>query len=275
MGTGEIEAPDANRELLGRFVLRARIVRDHSLARNLKVLEVWAAHKLNLSVIVQKEDGKQSVSIDPVPLVPTEQLESAAARVRPIYLKSDGLHYTEPIASLKNIYPDNEELGEWLEADLLPQFQKADLDYKTNRPKKAPKPGAPRSNRDLAGSWIYGELLHDDSVRRAAGAPMTLGMRYESAMRVVCAQMIPVVRLLEHIENLDSLEPMGLPPGVFTDPVTVTWAANPAREINGFYVADVGTDMPASFDDDLESKGWEKNPDLQKMIRGQSDDEMS
>lgn len=243
---------ESDRELLSRFVLRARIVREHSLATNLDVLKQWAKMEFPLVQLVNKVTGERRTLMKRMPLIPTEQLESAAARARPIYLKSDGVHYSKPIAALKRLNPNDPKQEEFLDDSILPQFQAADLD----RPKGELPPHAPRSNKDLAGSWLYGELLHDDPVRRSIGSLTSLEQRYFAAMQVICSQMIPVVRLLEHIENAHNGGLLGLPGDVFTKSVIVTTPALPPREVQ-LYWNEAGAPAPKSFDDDLESSGWE------------------
>ena len=243
---------ESDRELLSRFVLRARIVREHSLATSLDVLKQWAKMEFQLVQLVNKVTGERRTLMKRVPLIPTEQLESAAARVRPIYLKNDGVHYSKPIAALKRLNPNDPKQEELLDNSILPQFQEADLD----RPKGELPPHAPRSNKDLAGSWLYGELLHDDPVRRSIGEPTSIEQRYFAAMKLICSQMIPVVRLLEHIETAHNGGLLGLPDDVFTKSVIVTTPALPPREVQ-IYWNEVGVPAPESVDDDLESSGWE------------------
>lgn len=243
---------ESDRELLSRFVLRARIVREHSLATSLDVLKQWAKMEFKVVQIVDKVTDERRTHMKRIPLIPTEQLESAAARVRPIYLKSDGVHYSKPIAALKRLHPNEPKQEELLDNSILPQFQAADLD----RPKGELPPHAPRSNKDLAGSWLYGELLHDDPVRRSIGALTSIEQRYFAAMKLICSQMIPVVRLLEHIESAHDHGLLGLPDDVFTKSVIVTTPALPPREVK-IYVNEAGAIVPTGVDDDLESSGWE------------------
>lgn len=243
---------ESDRELLSRFVLRARTVREHSLATNLDVLQQWVKMKFQFVQLVTTSTGERRTYRKRIPLIPTEQLESAAARVRPIYLKNDGVHYSKPIAALKRLHPNVPKQEELLDDSILPQFQAADLD----RPKGELPQHAPRSNKDLAGSWLYGELLHDDPVRRSIGALTSLEQRYFAAMKLICSQMIPVVRLLEHIEDAHNHGLLGLPDDIFTKSVIVTTPALPPTEVQ-LYWNEAGAPVSNSVDDDLESSGWE------------------
>ena len=73
--------------MLKRFVLRARIVQDHSLARDIGVLRHLAREKITVVTTRNHTTGETSTELKPVDLLPTEQVESAAARVRPVFLK--------------------------------------------------------------------------------------------------------------------------------------------------------------------------------------------
>lgn len=90
-----------HQDLLRRFVLRARIVQDHSLAKDVRVLVQLAATTSKVVVTVNRSTGERSVELGAVKLIPTEQLESAAARVRPVFLKGDRVHYVEGTGYLR------------------------------------------------------------------------------------------------------------------------------------------------------------------------------
>lgn len=82
--------------LLERFVLRARIVQDHSLARDIGVLRNLAREQVKVVITRNLKTGETSTELKPVDLLPAEQVESAAARVRPVFLKKDKVHYHRP-----------------------------------------------------------------------------------------------------------------------------------------------------------------------------------
>lgn len=66
-------------KMLERFVLRARIVQDHSLARDIGMLRNLASHEIKMIVTRNLKTGETGLEMKPVDLLPTEQLESAAA----------------------------------------------------------------------------------------------------------------------------------------------------------------------------------------------------
>jgi len=148
---------------LSRFVLRARLVQEHSLADDKKALEEHAAWKMTFRLIVNQVTGEKSVELKPAPLLPTEQVESAAARVRPLFLKEDGVHYDKVLNALAEVVgasPGHKKEVETLRS----KFRGADPDYPGGRP-RAPRSEPSMSNKEVAGAWLYGHLLHEDELR--------------------------------------------------------------------------------------------------------------
>ena len=93
---------------LARFVLRARIVQDHSLAQDIGELKELSTVKFN--ILNFNKGGGVNIAIDDIKVPHTEQIESAAARVRPVFLFSDGIFYADVLAFLyEKIVDDNEK----------------------------------------------------------------------------------------------------------------------------------------------------------------------
>lgn len=68
-------------------------MQDHSLARDIGELRKLAQEQIKPILKRNITTDETSFEMTPVNLIPTEQLESAAARVRPVFLKSDKVHY--------------------------------------------------------------------------------------------------------------------------------------------------------------------------------------
>lgn len=234
-------------ERLARFVLRARLVQEHSLAEDKLALERYAAWKIAFTVTVNRQTGEQTVEMKPAPLLPTEQVESAAARVRPVFLRSDGVHYAEVLdALLDAVASAGPDILAETEA-LLAGFQAADPDYPAGRP-KVPRAERSISNKQLAGAWLYGHLLHEDEVRRTYGFGISPEEMLLNATKTVCAEVLATVKLLHLTERLVVDGTLDLPEKLFVDPVIVT-AREWVPKIASAYVADVGTPMPAGLDE--------------------------
>lgn len=249
---------DAALRTVSRFVLRARLVQEHSLAADKKVLEKHASWEMTLQIAVDARTGGKTMSMKPTPLLPSEQVESAAARVRPVFLISDGVHYDRVLNALGEAACGSVGLENEIEV-LREKFQTADPDYPNGRP-KAPRSEPRMSNKDLAGAWLYGQLLHEDAVRRSYGAGISAEEMLLNATRTVCSEMLATVETLHLIEKLVVIGSLDLTEELFTEQVSVKdteWAP----QISGAYVADVGTPMPESIDEPL-SSAWSEVGDL-------------
>lgn len=247
-----------HQDLLRRFVLRARIVQDHSLAKDVQVLEKQAATTFKVVVTVNRSSGERSAGLGAVELIPTEQLESAAARVRPVFLRSDRVHYESVLNALNSVLKgraDSASFGDRVRS-LRNLFQKADPDF-PNHSRGKEWEGGSVSNKQLSGAWLYGHLLHEDEKRRSFGKSLPLEEMYISAMRTVCSELFAVVKTLHLIEELQVKGWLGLPDDVFTDDVTVTSSSwTPPGEVC-MYLAPVDTPMPDDLRSDfLEDGRW-------------------
>lgn len=133
---------------ISRFVLRARLVQEHSLAQDKLALEKYAAWTMTFNLIVNTKTGERSVEMKPAPLLPTEQVESAAARVRPLFLKDDGVHYDKVLNALSESGAESPAYRKEIE-DLRVKFRIADPDYPNGRPKAA-RSEPSMSNKEVA-----------------------------------------------------------------------------------------------------------------------------
>lgn len=127
-----------------------------------------AAWTMSCRVIQNLATGERTVAMVPAPLLPIEQVESAAARVRPVFLFSDGVHYDKVLNALVGAAAASAVLKKEIEG-LRAQFRAADPDYPKGRPTE-PRSGPSMTNKEVAGAWLYGQLLHEDELRRSYGA---------------------------------------------------------------------------------------------------------
>lgn len=243
---------------ISRFVLRAKLVQEHSLASDKGVLEKHAAWTMTFIVTHHTATGKQAVAMKPAPLLPTEQVESAAARVRPVFLVSDGLHYDKVLNALGEAGAVSASLKKDIGA-LRAKFQSADPDYPNGRPTE-PRTKPSMTNKEIAGAWLYGQLLHEDAVRRSYGTGISAEEMLLTATRTVCSEMLATVEALHLIEKLVVDGTLAVPEDLFTEPVSVT-ATEWAPRISSAYVADMGTPLPASITEALGSE-WSEVQDV-------------
>lgn len=241
---------------LARFVLRARIVQDHSLAQDIRALEELTKVKFKLILPTGDMAGENGIKFADIKVPHTEQIESAAARVRPVFLFSDGIFYADVLAFLYEKIVDDVDKKTILK--LLCECQMADPDYpNSGKGKRAGDGGAGFSNKDLAGSWLYGSLLHDDENRRTFSDATGIEHAYRAAVYSVPAMMLGVVRILHFIEPLVCDGKLNLDPDLWVSDVTFKGTTLSFRGEVSVYVAGVGTPLPQSIETDmLEAEGW-------------------
>lgn len=241
---------------LARFVLRARIVQDHSLAQDIKALEKLTNIDFRLVYRKNSVTGEEYFSFCDIKVPHTEQIESAAARVRPVFLFSDGIFYVDVLAFLYEKIVDDDEKKIILK--LLRECQMADPDYpKSGKGKRAGDGGSGFSNKDLAGSWLYGSLLHDDEKRRTFSDATGIDSAYHAAVHSVSAMMLCVIKILHFIKSLVRDGKLDLDPELWKGDVTFkgTTLSFPGKV--SVFVAEVGTPIPQSIETDmLEAEGW-------------------
>lgn len=242
---------------LARFVLRARIVQDHSLAQDIKALEKLT--NIDFRLVYQKNSvtGEEYFSFCDINVPHTEQVESAAARVRPVFLFSDGIFYADVLAFIYEKIADDDKKRIILK--LLRECQMADPDYpKSGKGKRAGDGGSGFSNKDLAGSWLYGSLLHDDEKRRTFSDATGIDAAYHAAVHSVSAMMLCVIKILHFITILVCGSKLDLDPDLWTSDVTFRGTTLSFPGEVSVYVAKVGTPIPQSFETDMsEAEGWE------------------
>lgn len=239
-------------------MLRARLVQEHSLAADRDILEKHAAWTMSFRLTQNRNTGERTVAMVPAPLLPTEQVESAAARVRPVFLSSDGVHYDKVLNALGEVAASSAGLKKNVEG-LRAKFRAADPDYPDGRPTE-PRSAPSMTNKQVAGAWLYGHLLHEDELRRSYGAGISAEQMLLDATKTVCSEMLATVEALHLIERLVTDGSLEVAEDLFTEPISVT-ATEWAPQIAGAYVADVGTAMPESLTEPLGSE-WSEVHEL-------------
>lgn len=250
--------------MLERFVLRARIVQDHSLARDIGVLRNLAREQVKMIITRNLKTGETSTELKPVDLLPTEQVESAAARVRPVFLKKDKVHYTSVLDALAGVLKGRPGAAEFSVKvqELRTKFHQADPDYPHGQPKESWE-GGTLNNKQLSGAWLYGHLLHEDEVRRSYRGKMHLEEMYMTAIYTVCNEMLAVLETLHLIEAMQVRGWLELPENIFTDDVTVTAKTWQHPGTWNVYVASKETPLPEKLSQDMTlMPGWKNVADV-------------
>ena len=240
----ERERQRKKRERLDRFVVRLRIIEAHSLAADRQRLATFCEHRWEF---VLREGPDASMTIKPIPLLPTEQVESAIARIRPLLVEGDGISYKQVLGALGEGIPGaaRQEL-----ALRRAEFETFDPEAKSGKPKKAHEPGAPVTNSRIGSSWLYGDLVHADPTRQSYTAGSTPEFVFVEAQRMTCGLMLAALHTLDFFRMLHEQGLIYISDESFTRRVT-TQATEWAPEINGLYSAPLGAAMPGAPDEPL------------------------
>jgi hypothetical protein len=232
---------------LTAFVLRARRVEEHSLARDARRLLQVAKVTFDVDYDV---DAGSAVLVQDLP--DEEQVESAAARVRPLLLREEDVLHGKVFSALgyflrghgnPRLRQEFEGLrGEWRRFDPRGRDLSAysvgvaPVDPVTQGPGQATR----LSDNVLAFAWIYGDVVHADAARLEETDIVGVRERYRAAAPLVCRLMISTVGTLNFVRALTSVGVLPIPQEVFEAAVVVD---DPVfRERAEVYVA--ATDSP-------------------------------
>lgn len=245
-----------NMDNLARFVLRARIVQEHSLSQDIEALEKLT--KVDFRFVIRKNDvtGEEYLGFDDINVPHTEQVESGAARVRPVFLLSDGIFYADVLAFLYEKITDDIKREEILA--LLHGCQSADSEYPdSGRKKRAENEEIGISNKAMAGSWLYGSLIHDDENRRTFSDAVGIEHVYLAAVRAVTRMMLSVIGILDFIKLLVFEGKLDLDPNLWSEDVMFEGTTLSFPGEVTIFVGEPGMIPPRSLETDmLEAEGW-------------------
>ncbi|BDT96926.1 hypothetical protein IFM12275_69020 (plasmid) [Nocardia sputorum] len=170
---------------LKAFVLRARRITAHSLWREQKqLLEKLHAGQMNVSVTLNHLTGEVTY-IHREEFPEEELLESLAARIRPLILDSEELHYSKVLGSIAALVPAADfpnyilPIEDWHElwATVATRDESAQAYYiVTDR-------GA-ASDQDLMYAWLYGDVVHADD-KEVESKGLSIEQRYKAAAGIV------------------------------------------------------------------------------------------
>jgi hypothetical protein len=151
---------DRARWRLGLFRERADIVLSCDLARRIDLATLGTQMTLLLT-----EEGTGSIALRGLP--PESEIEVAATRLRPIFLQDDEVHHGKVLGALGLLAPAQEHpsikalRGHWKD---LPNSRYWSI--ATSRGVPTGEAASHRTDREIAGDWLYGHLVHHDPARR-------------------------------------------------------------------------------------------------------------
>lgn len=206
------------------FLSRARRVEAHSLAA-----DPVALFKVSKGPIKVNFDLAQGTATMVQEFPPEEQVESAAARVRPLILNSDPTYYTKFFNGV----------GFFLRESAAPQEMVDDLrGMKTEWVAALPKGDALRgyevrmsaagadeervSDTVLAFAWLYGDVVHADAEKLARTRSFGVEERFRAAVPLVARIMLLAMGALAFARHLHAHGWLPIGDEVFDLPVVVT-----------------------------------------------------
>jgi hypothetical protein len=232
--------------------VRARRVEAHSLAADKDELHRLAIG--NFDVTVDPESGEATLRRT---FPAEEQVESAAARVRPFILEQDPIHHAKVTAAL-GAFTGVNDLAR-AEVAKAKRWWKA-IDPRSERVRgyalqRTTVEGVSDyvSDNVLAFAWIYGDTVHADERSLVRAAPFDVDDRFHAAVPLVAGIMIRVLGMLRMVEQFIKADLVELPPEVFTIPVVSTERELVQQAV--VLVAPPGTSPPGPGDE--LGPGWQ------------------
>jgi hypothetical protein len=225
------------------FVLRARRVVAHSLAEDPETLLSLARGSMTLEY--DRATGKQFLTRQ----MPEEEvLESAAARVRPILLASEPVHWGRTLKALSYLCRGKSDVSGDAFSDLRDIWKRvqpaegAARAYYVQVQKHSDLDATAATDNELGLAWFYGDVVHADVSRRLSGEAFGINERYRAAGMLVAIAMVSTKMTLNLILKLQAEGVLELSDSIFTEEVTVTDTEG-RQEVEAF-VGEPGTPLP-------------------------------
>ncbi|MFC8190833.1 hypothetical protein ACFUMH_04115 [Cellulomonas sp. NPDC057328] len=230
------------------FVVRARRIEAHSLAQDLDRLAQLSGGAMQITY----RDGRTTISFD---YPPEEQVESAAARVRPLLL--DDVSMLNVLKAIKSLTAHSDH------REMIHTWVKTRREAWNQRTGKVPSDSgfvafvhSPTSGESdatdhlqLALAWIYGDVVHHDPEHLERTKPWGVGERFRAAVPLVAYLMIEAINVLANIREMDKQGWLTVSAEALTVPVVAE--DHYEREVE-LYVGEVGTPKPNSATEPLE-----------------------
>lgn len=193
---------------------------------------------------------------------PEEQLESAAARVRPLLLNEELVYHAKVMKAIKGRLPEDapermrnayEEFRErWQSFDSRSREHRGYLVQVESGGDDAPP--TQLSDNVLGFAYIYGDTIHADQARLEETGAFGVEHRFMAAVPIVAGIMVLAIATLNLINDMVRSGYLELPEAIRQSPVTVdTTVFRYEAEV---FQAPPGTEFPG-LDDELGPE-WER-----------------
>lgn len=242
---------------LEAFVVRARRVEAHSLAQDRELCSKTGSVTWKVTV---RSEGEATFTQD---LPPEEQVESAAARLRPLILNDEDAYGPKALKAIKWFLRDRStnRIDQFISefGALWSQFDANSKDAQAYMSQRwavdGSEPITNVSDNVLAFAWLYGDVVHADSERLAAVQPWGVRERFRAAAPLICRLIETTVMTLNFIRWLSAQSLIQLDQDVFSR--EVVFGDEPFVESGKVMMAPVDTPMPEPGSGDF-GAGWEE-----------------
>lgn len=232
------------------FVLRARRIAAHSMAKDRAALRRLGQFTMSGTIAL---DGTMEMTRS---LPEEEVFESLAARVRPLLLKTESVHYVAVLDAIEERLltadlpiDDKSALNEDL-AKLRENWSRFDTDSDTvlgfsmqssllDGTEATPQV----SDTQLASAWLYGDVVHVDlKGKKTDGQLFSVKERFSAAVMYFSLVADLALTTLDYLKVLNKLGALSLSPQALDEPVVV--AASELVDTASAFIAEVGTPAP-------------------------------
>lgn len=251
------------RKRLERFAMRARRIAAHTLTRDPEELRRLATGEWKLRI--DRESGRSTILRE---LASEQEVESLAARVRPLLLQSESIHYDKVLNAMSTFVrrQDPERAARFARtvakplkaafAEIDPTRAKEVAGYEVATYAEDGAVVAPKvSMATLAKAWLYNDLVHADAdVDVQIALTHTLQTRFAAATTVYTRAALLTLNAFHFVKQFQDEGLLELAPECFEDEVVVT--ARVIEQEAQVWSAPTGTRMPEPGT--LPDENWEK-----------------
>lgn len=251
------------------FVIRARRIEAHSLAQDTQRLIKLSGGAMEVAI----RDGRTFVTFD---YPPEEQVESAAARVRPLLLTDVSMvNVFNSIKSLTSASEDREPIRTWIAERRALWVERTNetpgkTGFKAFMSSTTSEGSAATDHMQLALAWIYGDVVHHAPEHLERTKHFGVGERFRAAVPLVAYIMIEAINVLTNIREMDKIGALTVSPEAWTVPVVAEETYE--REVK-LYLSEIGTEPPGDATQPLGAE-W-KRFDQATLTELNSDDPTS
>ncbi|KRA32512.1 MULTISPECIES: hypothetical protein [unclassified Nocardioides] len=234
------------RDTLDAFVMRTRRIAAHSLLTDRDQFATWVRIPGELRLLEGGPEGEMRFD-----LPPEEAFESLVARVRPLLLEQDGLHYTRVLAAMGAFGRNDSDVQGW-RVDLRERWDRATGSQALGFFVGEARDGASlATDVQLAHGWLYGDLVHARPEVPDVVLRTTLDQRFVAAVLVYGQAVMAAIATMHAVQQMCDKGLVALSAKSLATPVVV--GAPMVISIAGARIGPAG-DAPrfgASLPDDL------------------------